>query len=449
MSLALRLARRELRAGLAGMRVFLLCLTLGVAAIAAVGMVRAAIGAGLSEQGAVLLGGDAQVKLTYRFATPEERAALDAAGRVAEVVEFRSMAVAGAVAGEDRALTEVKAVDDAYPLTGAVDLDPPMPLAQALAAQDGVSGAVMEPGLADRLGLAPGDRFAMGTQTFRLGARLVREPDASAGLAMAPRTLVRSADLARSGLIGPGTLFETEYRMALPAAADLDAVRRDLMARLPESGARWSDRRRPAPGVAQFVDRTGSFLVLVGLAGLAVGGVGVSSAVRAWLTRKTATIATLKVLGAETGLIFRLYLWQIAALAGAGIIGGLMLGVGVPMVFARAIEAALPFPARIGFHLRPVAEAAFYGATTALLFTLWPLAQSARQRAAALYRGAASVRPGGAALAALGLLAAALIAGAVWFSGAPGLALGAAGGIAGSMAALVLAAAGVSRLARL
>jgi putative ABC transport system permease protein len=68
-SLAARFARRELRGGLNGFRVFLACLALGVAAIAGVGIVRSAITAGLTEQGAVILGGDAQMEFTYRFAT--------------------------------------------------------------------------------------------------------------------------------------------------------------------------------------------------------------------------------------------------------------------------------------------------------------------------------------------------------------------------------------------
>ena len=71
------------------------------------------------------------------------------------------------------------------------------------------------------------------------------------------------------------------------------------------TGARWRDRRNGAPGVAEFVDRLGSFLVLVGLAGLAVGGVGVSAAVRAYLDSKTEVIATLKTLGAESRTIFQ------------------------------------------------------------------------------------------------------------------------------------------------
>ncbi|HSG55804.1 MAG TPA: hypothetical protein VLA45_10125, partial [Paracoccaceae bacterium] len=70
--LAARFARRELRGGLQGFRIFLACLILGVAAIAAVGSVRASIQAGLAREGAALLGGDAQMEFTFRFASDEE-----------------------------------------------------------------------------------------------------------------------------------------------------------------------------------------------------------------------------------------------------------------------------------------------------------------------------------------------------------------------------------------
>ena len=74
LAVAARIARRELRGGLRGFRIFLACLTLGVAAIAAVGLLRSAIERGLQDQGAVLLGGDAAMEFTYRFATDDERA---------------------------------------------------------------------------------------------------------------------------------------------------------------------------------------------------------------------------------------------------------------------------------------------------------------------------------------------------------------------------------------
>lgn len=437
--LAARIARRELRGGLRGFRVFLACLALGVAAIAAVGMVRAAIEAGLRGQGAVLLGGDAQMEFANRFADTGEREWMTGiADRVSEIVDFRSMVRVG----DEPALAQVKGVDGLYPLVGAVELEPAVPLAQALAGDGAVPGSVMDRVLVDRLGLAVGERFSLGEQEFTLGAVLLREPDsATGGFTLGPRVIVLTTALAHSGLIGPGTMYEAGYRLDLPPGADLAGLEAQADASYQDKGMRWADTRRAAPGVERFVERIGAFLVLVGLAGLAVGGVGVSAAVRAYLERKVATIATLKTLGAEGGMIFWIYLMQIAVLAGIGVAAGLVLGAGVPLLFAPVITAALPFPVEFALYPKPLAEAAFYGLVTAFLFTLWPLARMERVRAAALYRGAARLGwPRARYWLALVVLAGALIGGAVWFSGVWMLALGSAGGVIAALVVLALAA---------
>lgn len=444
--LAARIARRELRGGIAGFRIFLICLALGVAAIAAVGMVRSAIEAGLSEQGAVILGGDAQAEFTYRFASEAEKAWMaGVASQVAEIVEFRSMAIAG----DDQVLTQVKAVDGAYPLLGSLALQGDQTLAQAFAGKDGLPGAVMEPLLADQMALRPGDRFRLGTQEFVLAALLAKEPDsATGGFQMAPRTLVRTADLARSGLLQPGTLFDTSYRMVLPPKADLAALKTEAEAKFRETGLRWTDRRRAAPGVERFVDQVGAFLILVGLSGMAVGGIGVASAVRAWVEARISTLATLRTLGADGRLIFRASLMQVAVLAGLGVALGLAVGVGLPLLFAQPIAAALPFPATIALYPRPVFEAVFYGVTSAFLFALWPLARAARVRAAALYRGGLGGWPAPRHIVAVVALAGLLIGGAAGLSGAWKLALGTAGGVLAALGVLALAAAGLMWLTR-
>jgi putative ABC transport system permease protein len=448
---AWRIARRELRGGLRGFRVFLACLALGVAAIAAVGSVRAAIEAGLAREGAAILGGDAELTFTYRYAGPEERAWMeDVAVAVSEIVDFRSMAVVDRAGGAERALTQVKGVDGAYPLKGEVGLEPAMPLEEALSGEGGLPGGVMERVLADRLGLSPGDRFRLGTQEFVLTAILVREPDAAGGgFGFGPRTLVRTGALAGSQLLAEGTLFETRYRLALPEGADLAVLQAEAAARFRDAGARWRDARDGAPGVTRFVERLGAFLALVGLAGLAVGGIGVAAAVRAYLDGKVAVIATLRTLGAERRTIFAAYFLQIGALALLGIAAGLVLGAGLPLAFAPLIAARLPVPAEFGLYPAPLAEAALYGALAALLFTLWPLARTEQVRAAALYRGALDddrALPRPAFLAATAAILAALVGAAAAFSGLPRLALGTAAGIALSLA-LLLAAARVARAA--
>jgi len=452
LALAARIARRELRGGIKGFRVFLACLTLGIAAIAAVGTVRESIGRGLEREGASILGGDMSIELTYRFISDAERGWLESLGQVSEIVDFRSMATVTRGSDAERGLTQVKGVDETYPLYGAVALEPEMPLSMALDGQNGLPGAVMDRVLLDRLGLAPGDVFRLGTQDFAVMAVLTREPDSGAGgFGLGPRTLVRTSALADSGLLSPGTLFETVYRVRLPQEADLDALKAEAADQLQDAGYRWRDRRNGAPGIARFVDQLSAFLVLVGLAGLAVGGVGVAAAVRAHLEGKTEVIATLKTLGAEGRLIFQVYLLQIAVLTAIGVALGLVLGAAAPLLFAPLIAAQLPVPTAFAVYPLPLAEAALYGILTALLFTLWPLARTEQIRAAALYRdmgAGARTMPRPFYIGILVVVMLALVASAALLSGLAMLTIYAALGLAVAFVALMGAAALVRRLAR-
>ena len=128
---AWRIARRELRGGLKGFRVFLACLALGVAAIAAVGSIASSVIAGLEEDGAILLGGDAALRMTHRDISPEERAWLNRSADVSRVVYLRSMA-RSADSGK-RSLVEMKMVDGAYPLYGALETTPSAPIPELFA----------------------------------------------------------------------------------------------------------------------------------------------------------------------------------------------------------------------------------------------------------------------------------------------------------------------------
>ena len=369
---------------------------------------------------------------------------MDALGTVSEIVDFRSMAVFG----DERGLTQVKGVDAFYPLYGSVALAPEISLADALAGTASLPGAVMDPILVDRLGMAVGDVFRLGNQEFALMARLEAEPDdAGDSFGLGPRIIVETEALSESGLLAPGTLFSTEYRIAAPEAdvAALAAAVDDAV-----EGGRVEDRRNGAPGVAEFVDRLGAFLVLVGLAGLAVGGVGVSAAVRAYLDQKTSVIATLKTLGASRAVVFQTYFIQVGILAAIGIAAGLALGAALPLIFAPLIEARLPVPAVFQVHLRPLAEAALYGALAAALFTLWPLGRAQDIRPAQLFRdsfAAARRKTPFGLLAVSALVLALLVGSAAWFSGMATLTVWAAAGTVAAFATLSIAARGIRALA--
>src|ERR1700733_5630671 len=94
LSLAWKMARRELRGGLKGFRIFFLCLLLGTAAIAGVESLSDAFLNGLRDSGQVCLGGDVSVSRVDRRATAEEQAFLCRYGRVAATTSMSAMAYA-------------------------------------------------------------------------------------------------------------------------------------------------------------------------------------------------------------------------------------------------------------------------------------------------------------------------------------------------------------------
>jgi putative ABC transport system permease protein len=407
-SLALRLALRELRGGLRGFRIFIACLVLGVGTIAGIGSLGASVGAAIRADARVLLGGDVSLRLVHREASEAERQFLDRSGAVSEIALLRAMAVS--LDGAHHTLIELKAVDAAYPLYGGVALSPPQDLAAALAPRDGVYGAVAEAAVAERLGLKPGDRFKIGTASLELRATIERAPDAAlSGLAFGPGVTIAAAALGQSGLVQPGSLVNYEYRVRLERGADPAAWARDTREKFPDAGWQIRTASQASPQLQRFIDRIALFLGLVGITALLVGGIGIGSAVANYVAGKTVTIATLKSLGASSRLVFAAYAAQIGILAVAGIAFGLALGAAVPLVAAPFLVKLLPVPLRLAVYPLPLAIAAASGVLAVVLFSLLPLAAVGRVRPAALFRDRVARAPRALSWPALiGTVAAAL-----------------------------------------
>ena len=402
---ALRLARRELRGGVRGLRVFLACLVLGVAAIAGIGSLAASVAAGIAGDARELLGGDAEARLAYRAADAAERAFLVRSGQLSTIATLRAMA--RTEDGTRRSLIELKAVDSAYPLYGAVALSPAQSLAAALARQGGAFGAAVDPAVLGRLGLALGGMIRIGRATLQLRATVAREPDALAGgLVLGPRVIIAAAALAQTGLIQPGALVDYHYRLRLPAGVDPAAWAASARAAFPEAGWQIRTFGEATPSLQQLVDRVAVFLSLIGLTALLVGGVGIGNAVGGHIAGKTMTIAALKSLGASTRLVFAVYFAEIMALALAGIAAALVLGALLPPAAAPFLGTILPVSARLGVYPAPLALAALYGLLTTLVFSLGPLAGIGRVPAAALFRNTVDPAPRHIPLPALGATAA-------------------------------------------
>ncbi|NVD43578.1 ABC transporter permease [Qipengyuania atrilutea] len=376
---AWRIARRDLNARFRGLRLLLVCLFLGTGALAAIGTLTAAIEGELEGRGQELLGGDIQLSVWQRDLSEEERAALSALGTVSGGARLQAVAQAGG----NTAPIELKSVDANYPLYGTFTL------ADGRSVGAPPSGSAwLSQGAADRLDVSDGDTIRIGTEDLTVGGIIETEPDRlGEGFQLGPTVIVAQGFPASAGLTAVGSQFRSKYRIAFAdPGTDPEEVTETLQDRFPTSGFEYRTRDNAAPGADRFIGRMSEFLTLVGLAALVIAGIGIGGGVTSYLEARRQSIATLKILGATSQDIVRIYALQIGAAAFAGSLAGLAVGVATTPILAQALKGLLPV--ETGFVIDPLSllTALAYGLLVALVFAAPPLLRARQYPAMAIMR---------------------------------------------------------------
>ena len=387
--LAFTFALREMRAGVRGFMIFLACLSLGVAAIAGVNALSASLVTSIASEGQSILGGDLRFSLIHREADEKERSYLESLGPLTVNATMRAMA--RLPDGSDQTLTELKGVDDAYPLYGKMKLQRGNSLQDALKQKaDKTYGGVGELGLLARLNLKVGDTVTLGNINIVITDVIESEPDRLAGgVSFGPRLIVSQAALRASNLVQPGSLVRWHYKVKLGETIsneEIENVRAATQEAFPKAGWRVRARDNASPGLSRNIERFAQFLTLVGLTALIVGGVGVANAVTAYLDSKREVIATFKSIGATGEFVFAIYIIQILMIASIAIAIGVILGSFIPTIAAYFLRNALPVDIDTTVQPAALALAAVYGYLMALVFALWPLARARDIPPTALFR---------------------------------------------------------------
>ncbi|KEO91993.1 ABC transporter permease [Erythrobacter longus] len=376
---AWQIARRDLNARFKGLRLLLVCIFLGTAALAAIGTLTASIERELEGSGRELLGGDLEVEVWQRDLTDEEQASLGEFGTLSGGYRLQAMANTDDAA----APVELKAVDGKWPLFGSFTLadgsEPGAPTG---------NDAYLAQGALDRLDIQVGDTFRLGTMTVRAAGVIGNEPDRlSEGFQLGPTILVAKDVPGDAGLLQPGSLFQSKYRVAFAdAGRDPEGVEEKLTADYPNAGFDFRTRDRASPGADRFVTRMSDFLTLVGLAALVIAGIGIAGGVSSYLDQRRASIATFKVLGASSRDIVRIYALQIGVAALIGSAAGIATGVLVTPLLGMALQGLLPVEGGFVIEPAPLLLAGAYGVLVAFAFASAPLLRARSFPAMALMR---------------------------------------------------------------
>ncbi len=451
----LRFALRDLRGGLNGLRIFLLCVALGVAAIVGVESLALALNDGLGREGRVVLGGDASFSLIHRRLSADEQRFLERFGSVSTIATMRGMARAPS---GDAALIEIKAVEPSWPRLGAAVFAPSMLLDDALGEKDGVFGAAVEEALLARLNLKLGDVIRIGEASFALRTALVSEPDRLAtGIGLGPRVLISQAALDATKLVQPGSLVRWTTRVVMggprkaPDSSSVQALMTEAKRTFPHAG--WDARTRlnVSPDFSRDLDRFADYLTLAGLLSLVVGGVGVANAAQGFVERKRATLAILKAIGATGSGVVGLALIEFAIVALIGALAGALLGSAIPFAVDWLFGSLLPIPLAPSISPSVIGLGLIYGLLTGLAFSVPSLGRAHDLPVTTLIRDLVEERRGWPRWRYLGLaalLSAALVALAVLTSPQRSIAATVVGAAVAAFIALRLVALGVAWLAR-
>ncbi|HSR41405.1 MAG TPA: FtsX-like permease family protein, partial [Longimicrobiales bacterium] len=450
---AVTFARREGRAGLRRTGIHFAAIALGVAALVSLHGFRADVEEAVHRESRTLMGAD--LRLGGRTPLPDTvRALVDslegAGARTARVTALLSMVLAP---GEERArLLQLRSPEGPYPFYGRPRVRP----REAWDAMIRGRGALVEPPALIQLGIEVGDTVRIGTVEVPVLGTVDDLPmEVALQTASGPRILVSPDLLERTGLVTFGSMVWYWTYLALPDPADAEEIQaryRDLFRALDVDDDSAAER---AGDLTEGLGDLSRFLALVGVVALILGGIGVGSAVHAYVSGKVETVAVLRCIGATQGRVFGAYLLQAGALSllGAGVGGA--AGVGVQRLLPGFLAPVLPVTVVPTLRAGAVAAGVAVGVWTGVVFALLPLlGVRGIPPLRALRHGfdgeEAGPSGGDRALraAVLVLLGATVVALCLWQAPSTGIGFAFAGGLAGATALLAASAWALGRSTR-
>jgi len=444
----LALAWRESRFARRRLLLFLSAISLGVAALVATQSFAANLSQGVRDQSRALLGADLSLSSNRKFSPRAEHMIMafrHARYPVARMTSFASMALLERTRATR--LSQVHAVEPGFPFYGQIETEP---AGQWPALQAG-RNALVEPALLTALNARVGDSISLGDARFRVIGTLVKVPgQVGVGSLFAPPVYVPAKHLEETNLLRFGARVDYEAFVRMPPAAARQfstAYGRQLRA----AGTSVRTAEQQQERLDRALGRLGDFLGLVGTFALLLGGIGVASAMGAYMAQKRETVAALRCLGATSAQVMVVYLLQAGAMGLAGASLGAAMGMSVQWILPRLLQDLLPVQVSTTVDLPSVLTGVGVGVWIAVSFALIPLL--AIRRVSPLEAVRRRVEPARATrdpwtLVASLLLAASIAALVIAQAGAVLTGVAFVAGIAVTLLGLWLAAWAVTRLVR-
>ncbi|UXY09868.1 ABC transporter permease [Kosakonia sp. ML.JS2a] len=307
-----------------------LALSLAVACVLALGNISERMEKGLSQQSRDFMAGDRALRSSREV----PQAWLDEARKtgltVSEQIGFNTMTFAG----DTPQLADVKAVDDIYPIYGELQTQPAHLKPQA-------GSVLLAPRLMALLNLKIGDSIDVGDATLRIAGEVLQEPDAGFNpFQMAPRLLMNTADVPKTGAVQPGS--RVTWRVKFGGTPEqLAAYEKWLLPQLkPEH--RWYGLEQDGGALGKSLQRSQQFLLLSALLTLLLAVAAVAVAMGHYCRSRYDLVAILKTLGAGRAQLRKLIVGQWVLVLALAVVTGGAIGLLFEKILMLLLKPVLP-----------------------------------------------------------------------------------------------------------
>jgi putative ABC transport system permease protein len=272
--------------------------------------------------------------------------------------------------GRDSVLAKLKIVQPEYPFYG-----------QVLLKSGRKFNSVLSPGriivaqnLLDRLGLQVGDQLHVGSTTLTISDVVLQEPDQPVNFFMlGPRIFLAAADIDRLDLVKKGSRIRHLYLLKVLDEANIQSIA-DRLTMVADTDQESVDTYRTARSrIKRFFDNLFFDLSLICIFTLLLAGIGIQSALTAFLKEKEGTIAIMKTVGAKSNFITRHYIVILSILGLAGTVLGLLSGLVLQNALNVLFKGFVPESVTLRISWSAVLEGLCLGVLVVGLFSFIPL----------------------------------------------------------------------------
>ena len=345
--------------------------------------VKEALNTEIENNSKELLGGDIQVTSGIDPLPEDVISQLSTLGEVSTSIEFATMV---SREGESPVFTELRAVDNSYPLYGEIEAIPE-DASEKIFANTQKPTVLINESIQNLLNVSQGDDVVIMGQKFEVAGLVSSVPDLAESAVFGEFAMISKGSYQQFGLSSGGSFLDHEYRIKFnksTEASEQEALVNSIIAyddtivtRLPgESGQ----------SLSRVIDNFSNFLNLISVSAMIIAGIGISNTLLSFVNQSNTSIAVKKSIGFSSSFIQTMYFYEIILILILTSVIAYLIGVFSPLLANELLPKSLGIDLQPTFSLIGYLNILFIGLLVVLIFSIPSLYSISEIKAASLFR---------------------------------------------------------------